>query len=110
MLHKMLDKLLAMHFKSVNTDRRLDRLEQDIWRKINIASRDMAQPWYDKMVMALSVPQFRVASLAMALIIGIMVGSVITFDHSTVSANDMLGMNIFTAESSYLPSNIIEQM
>jgi len=107
MLHKMLDKLLTMHFKAPATNNKLDRLEQDVWSKIHAASADMAKPWYDKMVAAFSVPQFQMASLAMALVIGIATSPMMIPSQTNIS-NDVLGMSVFSAQSTYLPSNLIE--
>lgn len=110
MLHKMLDRLLAMHFKIPATNNKLDRLEQDVWSKIHAASADMVQPWYDKMAMAFAVPQFRVASLAIALIIGITVSPVLSPSKASASNQDILGLSVFAAQSSYLPSTLIERV
>ena len=110
MLHKMLNRLLAMHFNTAPADHKLDRLEQDVWRKIHTASAEMVQPWYDKMALAFSVPQFRMASLAMALVIGISASPVFTPGPANASNDDALGMSVFTAQSPYLSSNLIERM
>ena len=109
MLHKMLDRLLAMHFKEPPTNSRLDRLEQDVWRRIHTASAEMVLPWYDKMVIAFAVPQFRLASLAIALILGISLSPAFN-PGATTSNHDVLGMSVFTLQSPYLPSNLIERM
>ena len=108
MLHKMLDRLLAMHFKEPSTNNKLDRLEQDVWSKIHSASAEMIMPWYDKMMLAFAVPQFRMASLAMALVIGISISPVLTPGMSTES-QDTLGMDVFTSRSPYLADNLIGQ-
>lgn len=110
MLHKMLDRLLTMHFKETATSHKLDRLEQDVWRKIHAASADMVQPWYDKMAMAFAVPQFRMASLAMALVIGITVSPVMNPGPAVASNGGVIQeISVFTAQSPYLPSNLIER-
>jgi len=99
-----------MHFKEPATGHKLDRLEQDVWRKIHAASAEMVQPWYDKMAMAFAVPQFHMASLAMALVIGISASPVFTPGPAAASNDDVLGMSVFTAQSPYLSSNLIERM
>ncbi|MCH2546570.1 MAG: hypothetical protein MK052_03015 [Alphaproteobacteria bacterium] len=110
MIHKMLNRLLAMHFNEAPADHRLDRLEQDVWRKIHAASAEMVQPWYDKMALAFAVPQFRMAAIAMALVIGITVSPVMNPGPAIASSGDALGMSVFSTNSPYLTSNLIERI
>ena len=109
MLHKMLDKLLTMHFKESATAHKLDRLEQDVWRKIHAAGAEMVLPWYDKMALAFAVPQFRMAAIAMALVIGITASPMVPLKLANASMQDVLGMNVFSANSPYLTANLIER-
>lgn len=108
MIHKMLNRLLAMHFNEAPADHRLDRLEQDVWSKIHAASTEIMQPWYDKMALAFAVPQFRMASLAMALVIGISASP--AFTPASASNDDVLDMSVFTVKSPYLTANLIEHI
>jgi hypothetical protein len=110
MYHKMLDSLLRLHFRKMPAGRRLDSLEQDVWRKIHAASAEMVRPWHDKMLLAFDVPQFRMASLAMALVIGIGASPIFTPSHAIASGGDVLGLNVFTVQSPYLHSNLMERM
>jgi len=110
MLHKMLDRLLAMHFKEPATGYKLDRLEQDVWSKIHAASADMVQPWYDKMALAFAVPQFRMAAIAMALVVGITASPILTPGQVSAAGKDELGFSVFTSHAAYLPSNLIERI
>jgi hypothetical protein len=109
MLHKMLDRLLTMHFREPASNNKLDRLEQDVWRKIHAASADMVQPWYDKMALAFAVPQFRMAAIAMALVIGITASPMVPLKPANASTQDVLGMSVFSANSPYLTANLIER-
>ena len=104
----MLNRLLTIHFNEAPADHRLDRLEQDVWRKILASSAEMVQPWYDKMVLAFAVPQFRMASLAMALVFGISASP--AFTPVPASNDDVLDMSVFTVKSPYLTANLIEHI
>ena len=106
----MLNRLLAMHFNEAPADHRLDRLEQDVWRKIHVASAEMVQPWYDKMALAFAVPQFRMAAIAMALVIGITASPMVPLKPANASTQDVLGMSVFSTNSPYLTSNLIERI
>ena len=109
MLHKMLNRLLNIHFNEAPADHRLDRLEQDVWRKIHADSAEMVQPWYDKMALAFAVPQFRMAAIAMALVIGITASPMVPLKPANASTQDVLGMSVFTSQSPYLTANLIER-
>lgn len=106
MLRKTLDRLLSIHFRAEVNNSKLDHLEQDVWRKIRMQAADIALPWYEKMVLAFSVPQFRLASIVMAIVIGLSLSPVIPFP-SDASASEAMGLKVFAANTPYLLTNKI---
>lgn len=110
MLHKMLNRLLAMHFKKSHKNANLERLESDVLCKIHTIKADLAMPWYDKMMIAFSVPRFRLASLVIALIIGVVASPVFMPSTIIASNSDIPSMNVFTLQATYLPTNLFERI
>ena len=110
MLHKILDRLLSLHFKECDIGNKLNTLEQDVWRRINTANATIIQPWYDKIVLAFAVPEFRMASLAMALVIGIGFSAILPSSEYKSPNNNIMEMSVFTVNSPYLTSNLIENI
>lgn len=106
MLRKTLDKLLVMHFNKQPDTSKLDHLEQDVWRKIRMQAVDMALPWYEKMVMAFSVPQFRFASIVTAIVLGLLFSPVMPLP-SNASASEVMGLKVFANNTPYLLTNQI---
>ncbi len=106
MLRKTLDKLLVIYFNKQYDTSKLDHLEQDVWRKIRMQTADMALPWYEKIVMAFAVPEFRMVSIAMAVVIGLVFSPVITFS-SSASASEAMGLQVFATNTPYLLTNQI---
>lgn len=107
MMRKFLDRLLALHFREIPIDGRIDRLEQDVWRKIHAASADAALPWQEKMFLAFGLPQFRFASLAAAVMLGIALGPVFAPGNVAHVNSGIPDMQVFTAHAPYLMANLI---
>lgn len=104
MMRKILDRLLILHFRDAPADRRLDRLEQDVWRRIHVQTDETALPWREKIFLAFGEPQFRMASLAAAIILGAALSPAFS-PRNTANAS---GMEMFTAHTPYLVANLIE--
>lgn len=109
MMRKYLDRLLTLHLRDAPTDDRLYRLEQDVWRRIHAAGAEAALPWQEKMLLAFGVPRFQIASLAVALILGISLSPAIPLGN-TVKADHVIlpDMQMFTLHAPYLTANLIE--
>jgi len=110
MMRKILDRLLALHFRDARADSRLDRLEGDVWRRIHTANVEAALPWQEKMLLAFGVPRFQLASLLAALVLGISLSPAIPLDN-TVKADHVIlpDMQVFTLHAPYLTANLIER-
>lgn len=109
MLKNTIDKLLAMHFKSLPSDKKLGRLESDVWQKINAIQTDKALSWQEKMFLAFGVPEFRFASVTLALLLGLGMGVIMPFEQNNVmSPRQEMGLHVFAANVEYLPSTILE--
>jgi len=106
MLRKTLDRLLSIHFRTEVDNSKLDHLEQDVWRKIRMQAADIALPWYEKMVMAFSVPEFRLASLATAIVLGLLFSPVLPLPYDA-SASEVMGLEVFASNTPYLLTNQI---
>lgn len=110
MMRKILDRLLALHFREAPADRRLDRLEQDVWRRIHAAGTEATLPWQEKMLLAFGVPRFQLASLLAALIIGLSLSPAIPLGGSAKADQPLLqDMRVFGAHAPYLTTNLIER-
>lgn len=109
MLNKMLNRLLTMHFRDQPDGQRLDRLEQDVWRRIHAASADAALPWQEKMLLAFGMPRFQLASLAVALILGISLSPAIPLGNAVGADQTVPDMSMFTVHAPYLTANLIER-
>ena len=107
MLKKTVDKLIFMHFRSAVSSRNLENLESDVWQKIQAIKEDQNLSWQEKMFMAFGVKEFRMASIAMALLLGLSMGGVMPQEQPTISsASREIGLHVFAANVEYLPSNI----
>lgn len=109
MLNKMLNRLLATHFRESPAGNRLDRLEQDVWRRIHATAADAALPWQEKMLLAFSVPRFQLASLAIAVVLGLSLSPAIPLGKIAHADQPALDMSMFTARAPYLTANLIER-
>ena len=109
MLHKMLNKLLTIHFRNQTDRRSLNRLEQDVWYKIHTANTDTTLPWQEKLLLAFGMPRFQLASLAIAMILGLSLSLTIPPGKFTNADQLVPDMSIFTIHAPYLATNLIEQ-
>ncbi len=109
MLHKMLDRLLNTHFREPPQAHQLDWLEQDVWRRIHATTADTTLPWQEKMLLAFGAPRFQLASLAIALVLGISLSPAIPLRHTAQVNQPTLDMQMFTVHAPYLTANLIER-
>lgn len=109
MLRKAIDKLIFLHSKNEAPSCNLDRLENDVWQKIHAIQADRGLPWQEKMFLAFAVPQFRFASITLALMLGLGMGIIMPFQQDIIkSPRQEMGLHVFAANVEYLPSNILE--
>lgn len=109
MLHKMLNRLLTMHFRGTPAEQRLDQLEQDVWRRIHATTADAALPWQEKMLLAFGMPRFQLASLAIALVVGISLSPAIPLGNAARVDQAVPDLQVFTIHAPYLTANLIER-
>jgi hypothetical protein len=106
-----IDKLLQQHFRAPPSDK-LNRLEQDVWRRIRLEESkptlaSKVRDWFAP----LWTPQFQFAPVALAVMIGLSAGTVSQglIPHGQhISNSDMLSLNVFSAEYSQLPSSLMK--
>lgn len=109
MLKNTIYKLLETHFKSSRSGNRLNRLESDVWQKINAIQIDKSLSWQEKMFLAFGVPEFRFASVTIALLLGLGMGIIMPFQQDKItSPRHEMGLHVFAANVEYLPSTILE--
>ncbi len=108
MLKNTIDKLLAIHFKSFPSGQKLARLENDVWQKIQAIKEDKSLSWQEKMFMAFSVPQFRMASVTLAVVVGLGVSVLIPEQQQSRSMSQELGLHVFASNAPYLPSTLFK--
>ncbi len=105
MLRKTIDKLVLLHFKSAASSRNLANLESNVWNKIHAIQADKALSWQEKMFLAFGVPQFRFASITLALLMGLGMGSIMSQGQPT---SKEMGLHVFASNVEYLPYTIFE--
>jgi hypothetical protein len=109
MLKKTMDKLIALHFKSASSPRSLAHLESDVWQKISAIKADQSLSWQEKMFLAFGVKEFRMGSIALALILGLGVGGIMPQEQADIlSKSREMGLHVFASNIEYLPSTLIE--
>lgn len=108
MLRKTIDKLIAVYFKSGNANNNLSTLERDVWQKIHARNAEKSLSWQEKMFMAFSVPEFRFASITLALMFGLAVSAVMPLTSPPKSVSQEMGLHVFASNAPYLPSTLLE--
>ena len=105
MLKKTIDKLIFMHFRSAGSSRNLASLENDVWQKIHAIKADQTLTWQEKMFLAFVVREFRMASITLALLLGLGMGNIMPQGES---ASREMGLHVFASNVEYLPSTLFE--
>lgn len=106
-MESMLDKLLALRFAEQFPAKRLNNLEGDVLRRIHQQKTELSLPWYEVLARAFNVPQFRLASLILALVIGVCLSPILPSELAIASTSEMLGLDLFTMNSPQLPTTLI---
>lgn len=113
MLKKPFDRLLEIHFQRQPDMSCLEQLEQDVWGRLDAGrSGSRVAGRIEEFLSVFAIPQFKTASLALALIIGLSVGAV-AVPASPVQAfspGRAMGLDIFNMHAPYLPSAAFEIM
>lgn len=107
MLKNTINKLLEMHFKSPSSGNKLNRLESNVWQRINAIQADKGLSWQEKMLLAFGVPEFRMVSIAIALLLGLGMGNITPQIQPSPVGREM-GLHVFAANVEYLPSTLFE--
>ena len=110
MQKRTIDKLLTMYFKEKSNNNGLVRLENNVWQKIHAIQSDKSLSWQEKMFLAFGVPGFRLASVTLALVMGLGMGTIISQEQTSliVSTSQEMGLHVFAANLEYLPSTLLE--
>lgn len=89
---------------------KLNRLENEVWRKISAIKAGQQENWLNKFLASVFVPQYRFATVALALIIGLTVGGLTktNLPADEVNLSEMLDLQVFKVQDGHLPSNHIE--
>lgn len=109
MLKKTIDKLIFLHFKSAAPSYSLANLESDVWQKIQTIKADQNLSWQEKMFLAFGVKEFRMASITLALVLGLGIGGVMPQGQPDISSKSReMGLHVFASNIEYLPYTLIE--
>lgn len=110
-MHKTLDHLLAAHFQRPLLEENLDDFQQEVWRRIH-AREAMTGSGFEAVLSVFSLPRFQMASLAFALLVGVIASTAIppTAAQPVSNAVNATGMGIFAANANYLPSATLTAM
>lgn len=101
----LLDRLLKRHFhEPANAD--LSHLEQDVWRRIHARETKERPDWLEGLLAPLLVPQYRFATMAVAIALGLFAGE-LTNPPIPVRGVSAFNMQVFSATDGNLPSNIL---
>lgn len=98
-----LDDLLSVYAETPVDTSRLSWLESDVRRNIN-AQAVTAATWPDIVSSAFAIPQFRAASLGMAVMLGLLASPAFV---SHASPQSPLGLDMFTMRAPYLTDNMM---
>lgn len=102
-----LDRLLASYFRTPPGDEsRLNRLESDVWRRIESCKADSPVGMLEQVLAFIFQPQYRFAPVAVALLIGLMAGNMTAMQSEIQisSASDALNFEVFLPNSEHLIS------
>lgn len=100
-----LDNMLeALKRDSIDTGQ-LRHLESDVWQRITARKVRVTAPWFEQLLAIIFVPQYRLAPIAMAAVIGVILGSTVLPSPKEASAADMLNFEVFSSQSEYLVSS-----
>lgn len=102
-----LDRLLASYFRTpVEDGSRLNRLESDVWRRIELRKADSPVGMFEQVLAFVFQPQYRFAPVAAAVMIGLMAGNMTTLQSEIQisSASDALNFEVFSPNSEHLIS------
>ncbi len=111
MFKKSLDRLLEMHFRHQPDYSRLDRLEQDVWRRIRAGNESATKAVrLEDIIGVFAVPQFRLASFALTLALSLAISPLFPppSPAQAFSPAQAMGLDVFTANAPYLPSTVFE--
>ncbi len=90
-----IDKLISLHFKHERKAYKLDMLEQDVLQRVHTRQASSGFSWRE----------LSVASIALALVVGLGAGNVL---QQGQSLSREMGLHIFSAQVGYLPSTLLE--
>lgn len=101
-----LDRLLTSYFRQPAEDgSRLNRLESDVWRKINLRKADSPVGLFEQILAFIFQPQYRFAPVTAALLIGLMAGNMTTMQSEIqISSASALNFEVFSPSSQHLIS------
>lgn len=107
MREKSFDRLFNRYFTQKDTIQPLMRLEGDVWYQINARKHGMRQSWLRSVFSTLLMPQYQVATVALAITFGLFVGHLTTGNLNTEnpSARQALNLQVFSAQDSVLFNN-----
>mgnify|MGYP003669259867 FL=1 len=101
MLLRTVDKLLDRFFKREASFSRLDRLEEDVWERINLRDDSYQASFF--LLPIWENARFRYVSLAIALVIGLIASQL-----STISVHpDSMGLEVFSTNAPYMLTSSI---
>lgn len=98
-----LDDLLSAYAETPIDNSRLAWVESDVRRRIH-AQATTASTWPDTVISAFAIPQFRMASLGMAVMLGLLASPAFV---GHASAQSPLGLDMFTMKAPYLTDNMM---
>ncbi len=97
-----LDGLLRAYLRVPDTIK-LNYLEQDVWRGIHSRSKET---WLERFIIPVLTPQYRLATITLALIVGLFVGEFTKINYSAqeISAR-ALNMQVFSVRNMNISTN-----
>jgi len=103
-----MDRLLALYFpKSPEGGSRLNRLESDVWCRIELRKAEAPVGLIEQVLAFIFQPQYRLAPVATAIMIGLLAGNMTTMmpqSEIQISSSDVLNFEIFSPSSKHLIS------
>jgi hypothetical protein len=102
----LLDTLLKRYFSHSLDDSRLNRLESDVWRKIEMTKAEQPAGAFERLLAAIFQPQYQLAPVAIAIAIGLFAGHMVSFNPPPQQQTSAAALNfeVFSSQSDYLIS------
>ncbi len=100
-----INELLRRYFERPIDTSGLKHLESDVWSRIVARKQEQPVGWFEQLLSVIFQPQYRLAPVALAVVIGLSMGQMTSFNplpDRPVAASDALNFEVFSSKPGYL--------